>query len=241
MPNEVGSLPPEALAMWGHFLWALLLVLGLLLVWSSLRERNRTSRPWLKGVYLFTVLLGVVCAGVPAGLFMVGWDLSLATGRSMSPTLSASNLLVIDTQSYRNHPPALGDVVSLVVASRGETLPLDKRVMGLPGDHIRYERGMFFINGLRLEVLPLDGGVADREPGSQPGRVRLGLKAFGVMAPFMGTHQRFDAIVPADHYFVVGDNWANSHDSRDFGAVPRSAIVGKVIHSWSTDRGWGAP
>jgi signal peptidase I len=81
-----------------------------------------------------------------------------------------------------------------------------KRLIGLPGETVSERDGRIFINGKRLAepyVLPED---RDRTSG--------GWK------------------VPADSYFMMGDNRDNSCDSRQWGAVPRSSIIGPVVATY---------
>ena len=84
----------------------------------------------------------------------------------------------------------------------GETFV--KRIIGLPGDTFREENGTVFINGK-----PLD------EPYVQPQeRDQRTVKK---------------QVIPAGNYFMMGDNRASSCDSRDWGPVPRSNLIGPVF------------
>lgn len=83
-----------------------------------------------------------------------------------------------------------------------------KRVIGLPGDEVRMNQGMIFINGK-----PLD------EPYVIPAHRRL------------SSHMN-PVIVPEDSYFALGDNRDNSRDSRAWGFVPRSMIKGRAFFIW---------
>ncbi len=79
-----------------------------------------------------------------------------------------------------------------------------KRVIGLPGDRLEIRRGVVYINGQPLAEPYLDGSRNPREN----------------YAPI---------IVPQESYFVMGDNRDNSYDSRYWGFVPRSSIVGTPL------------
>jgi signal peptidase I len=81
-----------------------------------------------------------------------------------------------------------------------------KRLIGLPGETVSERDGRIFINGNRLAEPYLRGS---RQPGSDGGWK-----------------------VPAGNYFMMGDNRDNSCDSRQWGAVPRSSIVGPVVATY---------
>ncbi|MCP9327871.1 signal peptidase I [Liquorilactobacillus satsumensis] len=94
-----------------------------------------------------------------------------------------------------------------------------KRVIGLPGDKIEYRNnGNVYVNGKYLSQGYI---TADQR---KTGTLTLALKeADGVR---LGTNQTFT--VPKNKYFVLGDNRRNSNDSRYYGFVPKSKIVGVV-------------
>jgi signal peptidase I len=81
-----------------------------------------------------------------------------------------------------------------------------KRLIGLPGDTVRYERHVLTINGKVV-----------KEPYVRPGRA----------GGREGTWK-----VPAGHYFFMGDNRLQSCDSRAWGSVTRSAIIGEVFMTY---------
>jgi len=130
---------------------------------------------------------------------------------SMEPTLHGCtgcepDLVLVDKLSYRFSPIGRKDVV---VFDRPPLAPpedkqLIKRVIGLPGDTVSGHDGHVFVNGKQLVepyVAPACHGTAD-----------------------------FAAVtVPPGRYFMMGDNRCDSFDSRMFGTVARSAIVGRAF------------
>jgi signal peptidase I len=118
---------------------------------------------------------------------------------------------------------------------------LVKRLIGVPGDHIRLRNGIVILNG-----------VAQTEPHAQPTTPDNHMEfvdEFPSMSPvsepgnmipetwavdFPNHIENGDLVVPADHYFMMGDNRHNSADSRYWGFVPRENILGRPLFNyWS--------
>jgi signal peptidase I len=159
---------------------------------------------------------------------------------SMEPTLLVGDFLLVNKQvgpevSPRIFPPTSeihrGDVVVFhypVDAS----MHLVKRVIGLPGDHLRLREGRVYINGNAIAE-----PYAVFRP-SMPDTYRDDFPRLVSADP--GVDSRWwiqmrslvsegELTVPPDNYFVLGDNRNDSEDSRYWGFVPRAAIVGKPI------------
>ena len=138
---------------------------------------------------------------------------------SMIPTLMIGDRIVVDKLSYDLHPVHRGDVV--VFATPPKEIPilqvkdLVKRVIGLPGETISSgPRGEVLINGKVIDQPWLTAG-ARADPG-RPIRTQK---------------------IPAGDIFVMGDNRGLSDDSRDYGPVPESLIVGRAVFGfWPLSR-----
>jgi len=89
---------------------------------------------------------------------------------------------------------------------------LIKRVIGLPGETVDIHDGTVWINGKKLDEKYTTG------PTEMPDRLEM-------LAPFHGV----PFTVPENQYFVLGDNRGNSLDSRYWGCVPRSDILGTPL------------
>jgi len=132
---------------------------------------------------------------------------------AMAPTLQAGDEILVVKMSLLTGPVGRGDVVVLnrpayfPCGTRGSAAKdLVMRVVGLPGDTIWSSGNTIFVNRHQLH-----------EPGWYDPRT----------GPVGSTPIHRTKIAPGD-YFLLGDNRANSCDSRSFGAIPGSSIVGKV-------------
>lgn len=143
-------------------------------------------------------------------------------GQSMEPNLLNGEMLIVNRRAYSHfdiswlpwESDSSGDWYPFSKPSRGDIVvfnppgqhsePYIKRVIGLPGDRISVHDGAVYINDQRLEETYL---TSDTE---WPGRAAQ------------------DIVVSPGHIFVMGDNRNNSSDSRVFGQVPVSSVIGKA-------------
>jgi signal peptidase I len=124
-------------------------------------------------------------------------------GTSMLPRLEDHDRLFINKFVYRFSAIERDDVVVFHYPRDPEKSYI-KRVIAVPGDRIRIDRGQVWLNGKRL-----------REPY--------------VPAMYEDTRSMPEMVVPDDEYFVMGDHRSISSDSREFGPVDRSLIYGKAV------------
>lgn len=136
----------------------------------------------------------------------------IVDGGSMLPTYHNQEFLLVDKLTYRLESPARGDVIIFRLYENKnnpyEGKYLIKRLIGKPGERVVVNNGVTTIynkenpNGFILD----ESFVAYRE-----------------------TEKNIDLTLDEDHYFVMGDNRAQSYDSRDWGPLLASQIKGQVL------------
>ncbi len=120
---------------------------------------------------------------------------------SMLDTLHPNDLVLVDKVSYRLHTPNRGDVVVFFPPNDLKEKYI-KRVIGLPGETVEVKDGKVYVN-----EKPLD-------------------------EPYLNSPMQYDSgpiQVPEGHVFVMGDNRSVSLDSRSFGPIEISSIVGRAL------------
>ena len=179
---------------------------------------------------------------------------------SMYPTLSIGDFILVNKYHYGLRLPVLNTkLVDVADPKRGEVMvfkyPHDpkvnfiKRVIGIPGDVIRYENKKLYVNNERLDLeyegtymLPSKSG--ERTETDRFKEVIGESEHFVINDPGVisrGTRGR-EIHVPEGHYFVMGDNRDHSNDSRFWGFVPEANVVGRAFFiwfSWDTVNGGG--
>ncbi|MEY4931949.1 MAG: hypothetical protein RLZZ403_269 [Pseudomonadota bacterium] len=164
---------------------------------------------------------------------------------SMMPTLLDGDFIFVSKYSYGLKLPVVNTkVVPVGDPERGDVvvfrLPSDpsvnyiKRLVGLPGDRISVRSDQLFINGERIPVEFNGTYEKDDYFGAQLGLERLGDATHTVMYIPGREAADFDGVVPAGHYYFMGDNRDNSRDSRfpEVGFVPEGNLVGKAVRIW---------
>lgn len=137
-------------------------------------------------------------------------------GNSMYPNFYNKEYILTDKITYRRSGPQRGDVV-VFHAPPPNDADFIKRIIGLPGETIMVKEGLVYINGRQLKevYLPLDLLTLEKS------FLRSGV-------PYQ---------IPAGYYIMFGDNRNFSSDSREWGPVSRTAIVGKaLIRYWPPSR-----
>jgi signal peptidase I len=166
---------------------------------------------------------------------------------SMLPSLNIGDFILVDKFSYGVRLPVINEkVVDTGLPERGEVMvfryPHDtsinfiKRVVGIPGDAIRYEDKQIFVNDQPVPIRP----VGEYELVQSPSRSTTVLKleedlgddVHGVLHDPDRRSRAMQVTVPDGQYFVMGDNRDHSNDSRFWGFVPEENIVGRAFFIW---------
>jgi signal peptidase I len=169
---------------------------------------------------------------------------------SMENTLLVGDYLLVNKLCYGG--PGLGDhLLPYQKIARGDIIvfhyPVDpqqhfvKRVIGVPGDHLRMVNKRVLINGKALDepyvrfLEPPNNLFRDNFP-------RVDIPARGMAGDWWLQMKKLvvddQLIIPEGHYFVMGDNRDDSEDSRYWGFVPRENIIGRPLVIYWSVRDW---
>jgi len=208
-------------------------------------NRHKTARlhKLEKALIELSFGLALTIAAVWALQAWVAKPYVIPTG-SMEPTLKIGQRIIVNRLAYRFHAPNIGDIIvfhppqhaaqenSCAATVDGEQPVIDgeacpransedtsetfvKRVVAVGGDTLSVKNGHPVVNGVEKTDEPY---ITPCEPGS------------GCDLPIRIT-------VPKGEYFVMGDNRGDSDDSRYWGPIPRSYIIGKAVFTyWPLNR-----
>jgi signal peptidase I len=164
---------------------------------------------------------------------------------SMMPTLLDGDFIFVSKFSYDLRMPVFGTkLLETGDPIRGDVvvfkLPADpkinyiKRLVGLPGDHVVVVNDQVFINGALVKTETVGFYNEHGYINARLAEETLGEVKHQVMYLQDSFPKDFDAIVPAGHYYFMGDNRDNSQDSRfpQVGFVPEANLVGRAKLIW---------
>ncbi|GJL80455.1 MAG: signal peptidase I [marine bacterium B5-7] len=166
---------------------------------------------------------------------------------SMYPTLNIGDFILVNKFHYGIRLPVINTkIVDISEPKRGEVMvfryPHDtsinfiKRVIGLPGDVIRYDNKQLFINNELIESDYQGMYLLPRESGQRT-ETDLFMEVIGdstheILNDPERRSRGMEITVPEGSYFVMGDNRDHSNDSRFWGFVPEENIVGRAFFIW---------
>ena len=164
---------------------------------------KREIKEWIQTLVVALALALVVRTFIVAAF-------KIPTG-SMRPTLMEGDKIFVNKFIYRFHEPARGDVI---VFKYPENPKKDyvKRLIGFGGEELEIKDGKVWVDGQPLDRLPFTKVY------------------YYNRGPYGGEGQKVK--VPPNSLFALGDNSANSRDSREWGFVPRKNLVGKAFVIW---------
>ena len=179
---------------------------------------------------------------------------------SMEDTLLIGDHLLVDKLAFAPPGPVSQHLLPYTEVQRGDIIvfryPIDirqtfvKRVIGVPGDHVRIEKKQVFLNGKLLsepykyhkteyfdsyrDNFPSEPNMRLYEPADR--MLKENVADRQVKDEVKGSVSVREIVVPDGHFFAMGDNRDSSLDSRYWGFVPRENIIGKpLIIYWSYD------
>lgn len=168
---------------------------------------------------------------------------------SMENTLLVGDFLLVDKLHYAGLPGS-AHLLPYGKIERGDIVvfyfPVDasqflvKRVIGMPGDHVRLRDKVVYVNGNPLQENYaihkqwMPDGYRDNFPNQRGYSRDIDRRWRYELSNYVNGGE---LVVPADHYFVMGDNRDNSLDSRYWGFVPRANIVGRPLVIYLSVRG----
>jgi signal peptidase I len=128
------------------------------------------------------------------------------SGNSMLPTIKDNTKLLIDEDYYNENSVQRGDIIVFLLDNKVVHI---KRVVGLPNEVIQIKNGIILTNGIPINEKFMFSTIS-------------------------ADHTLVNGVLLKDEeYFVVGDNPDLSMDSRYYGAIKKSSIIGKVIEESS--------
>jgi signal peptidase I len=177
-------------------------------------DRPAKSSSWKRNAIEWIV---VIAGAVAVALIIqaTSFQAFFIPSSSMESTLNPGDRVLVNKWSYRLHPIHRGDIV-VFHKPKGElannVTDLIKRVIGLPGESITIANNHVYVNGHQLIEPYLD---ADAVTQPHPG-------------PYICTPKQ-PCTVPKGDIWVMGDNRVFSEDSRYFGPIPESSVIGRAF------------
>jgi signal peptidase I len=178
-----------------------------LLAEEAKEHKSSGTRQVVEWIVLVAAAL-VIALLIKTFLFQAFWIPS----ESMVPALDINDRVLVNKLSYKLHDVHRGDIVVFrAPAEEAGIKDLVKRVIGLPGETIEGKNGRVYIDGRLLDEPYLPKGTVSRV--------------------FPKT------TIPANSYFMMGDNRLHSKDSIFFGPIPESKFVGRAfVRFWPLNR-----
>jgi signal peptidase I len=171
---------------------------------KKLKSENEPKENFFKEIVKFTILALVIV--IPIRTYIA--QPFIVNGPSMYPTFNTGQYVIVDEVTYRFNEPQRGDVIIFKYPLNPKTFYI-KRIIGLPGETLVSTGGkVTVINNENPKGFPIDDSFVDiNHRSSNDFKITLG----------------------KTEYFVMGDNRAESSDSRIWGPLDRKLIVGRAF------------
>jgi len=210
---------------------------------------SSTSKPiwreWIESLIVIAIIAIVIRSFIVAPFKI--------PSSSMVPTLEVGDYLFVTRYDYGFRIPFTDIQIAPKAAHRGDVVVFDypedrskdyiKRIVGLPGDEIRYEENKLYVNGKEMPLIEkgprayfLGDGSVDMSTVFEESLFEVNHSVLRKDFSIRDGQWK----VPTGRYMVLGDNRNNSRDSRFWGFVPQGYLVGKAaIVWWSWDHAKG--
>ncbi|EFM13036.1 signal peptidase I [Paenibacillus curdlanolyticus YK9] len=165
---------------------------------------------WVKAIGIAVILV-----------LIIRWLLFMpfiVDGPSMQPNFETGERVIVNKVLYKFREPKHGEVVVFFVPE--ENRNFIKRVIGVPGDKIRYEGDDLYVNDQKVDETYLKEPIAQAHAKGE-------LYNNSAMTPNYPNERFTESVVPEGHIFVLGDNRPNSKDSRMIGFVDMDNVIGR--------------
>lgn len=162
---------------------------------------------------ILTLVILAVLIVVPIRVFIA--QPFIVEGLSMFPTFHDKDYLIVDELSYRVGDPKRGDVIVFRYPGNPSIFYI-KRIIGLPGETVRIDHGNVTVTKIDGSTVTLEETYVVEDDATYTDTTTLG----------------------ASQYFVMGDNRPKSSDSRVWGPLPKSDIIGRAalrIYPFTSD------
>ena len=176
------------------------MVLYIYVTYGGIKMDFREIKEFLSDTFKYIIVIILVLI---LAIYVI--SLSQVVGNSMSPNYNDGDVVFVSKIHYKISTIQRNDIISF---KKEDTRYLIKRVIGLPGEIIEYKDNTLYIDGVGYDELYLDKSTKTNN---------FSLNDLGYTK------------IPDDMYLVLGDNREDSYDSRDFGLIKKSDIIGKCI------------
>ncbi|MDQ6962897.1 MAG: signal peptidase I [Mariprofundaceae bacterium] len=202
-----------------------------------IEKQKPVWREWLESLLVILILAFTIRSFVIAPFKI--------PSSSMVPTLEIGDYIFVVRYPYGLRIPLTDIQFFPTSAERGDVAVFDfpedrskdyiKRIVGVPGDEIRYKENRLFVNGEEMPLEKLGRRIYfqandNADTSGLYEETLLGVKHHVLRKSY--SIKDGEWIVPEGYYFVLGDNRNNSRDSRFWGYVPQSYLVGKAVVVW---------
>ncbi|MEO6119942.1 MAG: signal peptidase I [Terriglobales bacterium] len=221
---------------------------------AKLKDKKKSDQPQ-KPKETVPEFISSMAAVFVTGLFIVTFNLQAfeIPSTSMKNTLLVGDRLFVDRTTVAPPTRWTGPIVPYSDIKRNDIivflspaipgLYVVKRIIGVPGDRIRLEKGVLYRNGAKVDepyVVRRTGNYVpyrDDFPAELPDSDAVTAEWHVSLSSFV---QNGEILVPEDSYFAMGDNREDSLDSRYWGFIPRANVVGRpmfIFWSFETPEG----